>query len=112
MLLKIIKIIEETSDTKTFRLALNENFNFLPCQFIMAEANINNKLVRRAYSISTPPTEKKYLEITVKRIENGLMSNYLHSLKENASLEIKGPYGHFVLDEKEKHHVFIAAGCG
>ena len=113
MLLKIIKIIEETLDTKTLRFSLDKNkFEFLPGQFIMLEAKVNGKIERRAYSISSSPTEKNFIEITVKKVENGKVSNYVHSLKEGASLEIKGPYGHFTLDEKAKDIVLIAAGCG
>ena len=77
MLLKIIKIIEETLDTKTLRFSLDKNkFEFLPGQFIMLEAKVNGKAERRAYSISSSPTEKKFIEITVKKVENGKVSNY------------------------------------
>lgn len=111
MLLKIIKIIQETPDTKTLRLEI-EDFRFLPGQFIMLESNIKGRTEKRAYSISSSPSQKNYIEITVKKVKNGLVSAYIHKLNEGNYVEIKGPYGHFIFNENKKNHIFIAAGCG
>ena len=62
--LKIIKIIDETPDVKTFRVQTPKEISFLPSQFFMVRFEDNPKL-QRAYSISSTPLQKDYMDITV-----------------------------------------------
>ena len=112
--LKLIEVIEESSDTKTFRFNTeNIDLGLLPGQFVMAGAVINDKLVRRAYSVSSSPLEKRFIDLTVKRVENGLFSNYLHDkAKIGAVFTIEGPYGKFIYGGSNEPVVLISAGCG
>ncbi len=60
--------------------------------------NINGKKVRRSYTISSPPSRPFVLEITVKRVPGGLVSNWLaDNLKIGDRVDIAGPKGKFCL---------------
>jgi ferredoxin-NADP reductase len=66
---------------------------------------------RRAYSIASSPFDPE-LVLTVKRMEPGLVSQYLcDAVTEGDLLDIRGPYGIFTL-EPTTEAVFIAAGSG
>ncbi len=108
--LKLIKIIDETPDVKTFIFEASEKINFLPGQFFMFRFPDNPKL-QRAYSISSSPTEKNCIEITVRLV--GVFTTRLFKSKINDYLISKGPYGKLVFTEDIKNNlVLISAGCG
>ncbi len=112
-LAKIIADKRETRDTRTLRLKLSDPFDWRPGQFIMVKAEINGQTVSRAYSISSSPTRKDYLEITVKQTENPTMSKYLNEIPVGYMLAVKGPYGKFIWDETVSDKLFcLAAGSG
>lgn len=107
---EIIKYISETKDTHTLRLKLSKPFKWKPGQFAMVQAMINGESIRRAYSIASSP-ERDYLEITVRQTEAPTMSKYLNERAVGDILNVKGPYGRFIMDETRP--VFcIAAGSG
>lgn len=115
--MKVIDIIDETPDTRTIRLDSGSSFSFKPGQFVMVNADVlvNNekKFVKRAYSISSSPFKKNFIDLTVKTYENGLVSKRLYNARKNEDLDITGPYGHFVFDENiHKNVALIGAGAG
>ena len=118
MKMKVIKIWDETPDTRTIRFESNENFSFKPGQFIMVNADVivdgTKKFVKRAYSISSSPLKKNYIDLTVKTyIDKGLVSKRLYNMKVDEEMEVTGPYGFFTFDENiHKHIVLIGAGSG
>lgn len=114
---KITKVKYQTPRVKSFRIKFDsiKNFNFKPGQFTiisLPDYAENNILVRRAYSIASCPENKKYLEIAVVNNRLGRMASHLHQLKKGSSINIEGPFGSFVLDEKARRVLFIAGGCG
>jgi len=64
------------------------------------------------FAISSSPTKKAYLEISVMR--HGKVTNALHNCKPGDSVGIRGPYGNgFPVDNwKDKNLVFIGGGIG
>ncbi len=67
--------------------------------------------MRRSYSIASPPTRVAYVEITVKREEKGLFSDYLHDrLVVGDLLEVSGPAGVFTFDGGGAESVVLIAG--
>lgn len=70
----------------------------------------------RAYSLVSLADEDPYLEIHVKRVPGGAMSNWIFDeLAEGAEIEIHGPAGesHYALREmSDKDLLFIATGTG
>lgn len=68
--------------------------------------------VVRNYSLSNSPNDK-YYRISVKREENGLVSNYLHdTLCQGDKIRVNPPYGSLCLKEKDKPAVLISGGVG
>lgn len=116
--LQIVRIFEETASAKTFRLA-NPNggpipFQYLPGQFLTLSLQPQSKLVRRSYTIASSPTQRDYVEITVKREDMGEVSRYLHDrVSEGTTLEIAAPSGRFTFTgEDSRSIVLIAGGVG
>ncbi len=66
----------------------------------------------RNYSLSCSPNGK-YYRISVKREENGLVSNYLHdTLCQGDKISVNPPYGHLCLNETNNPAVLISGGVG
>ena len=116
--LRVAAIYRETPHVKTFRLVEPAGelipFTFSPGQFLTFSTKIDDKMVRRSYSIASPPTRVSYVEITVKREEDGLYSDYLHdTVGVGDLLAVTGPAGVFKFDgEGAKSVVLIAGGVG
>ena len=87
--------------------------SFLPGQFITLLFDIKGKTIKRCYSMSSTPDEELW-RITVKKVKNGLVSNYLHrSIQVGDTLPFEGPEGRFTLIPNGiKTHFFIGAGSG
>lgn len=116
--LRIKAIFDETPTVKTFRLmesnAGSIPFTFLPGQYATITSEIDGQKVRRSYTISSSPTQRDYIELTVKREDHGLESRHLHDhAKTGDLLEISAPAGQFFFTGKEaKGIVLIAGGVG
>ena len=114
--LRIVDIIDETPETKTFRMVGTKPvlFSFEPGQFVTLNIPIDGKTVKRSYSISSSPSRPHTLEVTVKRVPGGLVSNWMcDELKLGDVLSAKGPAGKFTcFGFPERKLLFIGAGSG
>ncbi len=114
--LTVADIIEETHDVKTFRLIGEAPvlFSYRPGQFVTLLLDLDGEAVQRSYSISSSPSRPHVLEITVKRVPGGRVSNWLcDHLRRGQSLTLKGPAGRFTcFDHPASKMLFIAAGSG
>jgi ferredoxin-NADP reductase/anaerobic selenocysteine-containing dehydrogenase len=98
--LYVTDIIQETHDVYTFRFQGNPlcRFVYWPGQFCTLILNIEGKKVVRSYTISSTPTRPFVLEVTIKRVPGGLVSNWLpDNLSIGDKVEISGPKGKFCL---------------
>ena len=117
--LKVNKVIQETTDTVSLFLevpeALQSTFKYTQGQYLTLRFQINGQEERRSYSMSSSPLESE-LAITVKRVENGLVSNYIQDkIKEGDQIEVLPPEGRFFtkLDvEQRKSYYIFGAGSG
>lgn len=90
-------------------------FEFQPGQYVIMHVpnRQDGKIVRRSYSISTPPSERRHFEVCVRAVAGGHASNYVHRLRPGRKLQVEGPFGDFVLDESSKRDILmIATGTG
>lgn len=88
-------------------------FDFEPGQFISVFAEKEGKRISRPYSIASWPENKDHLELCIKVVEGGFMSNYLHKVPIGTKLGSIGPLGRFVMPEPVEHDtVFVATGTG
>jgi len=110
--LKIIKIIDECPEVKTFRVEIPEgnDISYKPGQFFMVRFE-DSKVFHRAYSISSSPTQKDFMEITMDLV--GEFTTKLFKSKVGDNLIFKGPYGRFYFTEEMKNNlVLIGGGLG
>ena len=116
--LEVASIINETPNVKTFRLVDPSraplSFTFLPGQFLNLAVAIDGKTVRRSYTIASSPTEREWLELTIKREDQGIVSRYLHDeLRVGSRFEVTVPLGSFTFTGDEADSiVLIGAGVG
>lgn len=88
-------------------------FAFSPGQFLIFDIPETAKVVRRSYSISTPPSDKSHFEICVRAVAGGYGSNWVHRLRPGDRVRAEGPHGRFVLDESSDRDILmIATGTG
>ncbi|MCK5903583.1 MAG: 2Fe-2S iron-sulfur cluster binding domain-containing protein [Cocleimonas sp.] len=115
--LYITDIIEETHDVYTFRFQANPlcRFEYWPGQFCTLILNIDGKKVLRSYTISSTPSRPYVLEVTIKRVPDGLVSNWLpDNLKVGDPIRIAGPKGKFCLapGKVPEKILFLTGGSG
>ncbi len=91
---------------------LEEQIDFIPGQYITIVVTLDGHILRRNYSLSDAPG-KSTLQISVKREEGGIISNYLHNqLKLGETVKLTAPCGDFTLADNTKPIVLVTAGVG
>jgi ferredoxin-NADP reductase len=115
--LAVSDIIEETPSAKTLRLISKDNYlpPFLAGQYIALLLEVGGIRTSRPYSISSQPNQVGFYDITIRRVENGLVSNYLlDEIKRGDTLISSGPAGSFYFNPliHKKKMVCIAGGSG
>jgi ferredoxin-NADP reductase/DMSO/TMAO reductase YedYZ heme-binding membrane subunit len=116
--LRIARIVKETPDVRTFRLATPDGsplpFAHDAGQYLILSLQIAGKKVNRTYTIASSPARPEYCEVTVKREENGLVSGHLHeNVREGDTVTVTAPAGRFTFDHAQSNSlVLIAGGVG
>ncbi len=117
--LRVESIVTETQGVKTFRLLPSSSegpmpFTFVPGQFLNVAFSIGGARMNRSYSISSSPTQREYVELTVKREPRGAVSRHVVDLlKVGDLIEAGGPVGKFTFDGTDAESiVLISAGVG
>jgi ferredoxin-NADP reductase len=115
--LRVSEIITETPSAKTLRLISPEGYlpPFLAGQYIALFLEIGGVRTSRPYSISSPPNQTGYYDLTIRRVENGLVSNaLLDQVKRGDLLQSSGPEGHFYYNPlfHDRIMVCLAGGSG
>lgn len=114
--LNISGITKETPETVSISFDIPNDiandFQFKAGQYLTLKALINGEDIRRSYSISSAPHEG-HMTVAVKKVENGVFSNYAQNLKVGDKIEVMAPQGNFVIkSDGPKNYVFFAAGSG
>jgi CDP-4-dehydro-6-deoxyglucose reductase len=93
------------------RLPPTADFRSIPGQYIDV---IGPGGVRRSYSLANADTADKTLELHIRAVDGGVMSDYwFNKAKANDLLRFNGPLGTFFLrDLDQLHLVFLATGTG
>lgn len=114
--LRVVQIVRETPSVLTFRLADPAAdrlpFDFLPGQFLQVEVEPEaGKTARRSYTIASSPTQRAYVELTVKREEQGVVSRHLHDkVVADDLLKVSGPFGAFTFTGTDAQSIVLIAG--
>ncbi len=113
-----VKVESSNAVTPTIKIIClrfeeGQDFNFEAGQFISVIVDRARRQVIKAYSIASPRHDKGSIELLIKRVEGGYVSNYMHNLEVGQELEIWGPSGMFVLDRPFQNDlIFVATGAG
>ena len=103
------------NETQQFDLAFEPGgkMAFIAGQFAVVICPKDGKVIRRAYSIASPPEENHHLDLIVKLVEGGVVTNWFWTLKQGDRLRVQGPFGKFILPEQiDFDVVFVAVGTG
>lgn len=115
--LKVKQIVQETKDAISIVFEQpSPKIHYKAGQFLTLISTIGGKEVRRAYSLSSSPFIDDDLVVTVKRVDQGLMSNWLpDNLRVGHVVKVMAPTGHFTTEykkENKRHLIMFAGGSG
>ena len=116
LILQLVQITPQTSDSRTLRFAVKggRTLGAMPGQFLTFSFLFAGRKELRCYSICSSPARTGYVEITPKRLTNGFVSSFLNDHAAiGLTVEATGPFGQFFFNQDEhKKIVLIAAGSG
>jgi ring-1,2-phenylacetyl-CoA epoxidase subunit PaaE len=116
--LTVKEVIAETRDTISivFEQPAANPIKYKSGQFLTLIAPLNGKEVRRSYSLCSSPSVDEDLAVTVKRVDGGLLSNWLaDNLKPGLKVKVMEPMGQFTTEyakDRKRHLVMFAGGSG
>ena len=118
--LAIKNIKSETADciSISFEIPseLKDSYQYKQGQYLTLKLPIGGETLRRSYSICTSPFGAEEMRIAVKKVDNGVASNYLNQVvKVGDHLEVLPAVGNFyteMLQSNNKKYVAFTAGSG
>jgi ferredoxin-NADP reductase len=106
-------ITQLASNVKGFTLQLPEPMPFLAGQFVIVNVPHEGKMVKRAYSIASPPYETGHIELCIQIQEGGIASTFFDAASVGDEVPISGPHGTFHLQGPvDVDPVFLSVGTG
>ena len=115
--LRVGRIIEETHDSRSIVLEipaeLRERFRYRAGQFLSFKVAYQGAVLTRSYSLSSSPDTDTEHKVTVKRVDDGRISNLFNGeLAEGDTLMVTPPAGFFVLDDQDRDLFLFSGGSG
>nr|WP_295785992.1 FAD-dependent oxidoreductase [Rhodoferax sp.] len=113
---RCIEVLDITADVKAFRFCddSGQRMDYKPGQFVTLALEVNGKKHFRSYTMSSTPTQPGYFELTVKRVDAGVVSNWMcDHLTAGSRVAMTGPHGKFTCAPKpRKKLLLLSAGSG
>jgi len=115
---EVTLIKDLTYDIKLIRLRLpdTDEIHFTAGQYIQLQTEPYEKvkeIAPRAYSIASPSSEKKHIDLMIRLIPEGICTTWVHCyLKEGVRVGFTGPMGDFRLHEGTGEIIMVAGGSG
>ena len=102
------------------RLVEPAEIAFLPGQYLQLDIPesdycdpVSGEPVYRAYSIASPPTDGRRIELLVRPVPNGLASTSVwERVRPGTRVRFNGPHGEFTLAREKRNLLFVAGGSG
>lgn len=115
--LRVKRIVQETGDTRSYVLdvpdGLQDVFRYRAGQFCTFRVRLGGEEHLRCYSMSSAPETDADLTVTVKRVPDGLVSNWFNdNVSESDVLEVTKPAGVFCRQDGERPVVAFCGGSG
>jgi ferredoxin-NADP reductase len=111
---QVVAIRAETSRAKTIRLALDGPVGHAAGQhYVVRLTAEDGYTASRSYSIASPPDDSNEFELTVERLDDGEVSEFLHDvLAPGDEIEVRGPIGGWFVWEGDTPAVLVGGGSG
>lgn len=114
---QVVDVRTETPDTRTFTLRPNARWKgFEAGQHASVTAEIDGARQTRTFSLSSSPQRLRregLITFTVKRIDEGLVTSWLHrNFKNGDVVGLSQAFGDFTLPAVEKPLFYLAGGSG
>ena len=115
--LVVSEVIDETHDAKSVVIAvpdaLEEMFAYQAGQFLTFRVEVDGHRLVRCYSLASSPVEGRPHKVTIKRVEEGRVSNWFNDhVSAGTTLEVMKPSGVFVLHDRAVPIVLFGGGSG
>jgi 3-ketosteroid 9alpha-monooxygenase subunit B len=115
--LRVKEVVDETSDSRSIAFEipadLTEQFRYRPGQFLSFKIPHEGKVLTRSYSLASSPDADSDHKVTVKRVDDGRVSNWMNDRVEAGSrLMVVPPAGLFVLNDADRKLTLFGGGSG
>ena len=109
-----VTAIEECAhETRRLYVELDQPLDFVAGQYVTLR--VPGREVRRSYSLANPPTDRRRIELHVRREPGGEATDgwLFRNVELGEELNISGPYGSFLLrTDRPEPAIMIAGGTG
>ena len=115
--LRVGRVIRETADASSIVFdvpaSLAHLFEYQSGQFLTLQIPHAGKALYRCYSLASSPAVETEHKVTVKRVADGRISNWLNdNLKAGDVVKVLPPAGQFVLGQTDADLLLFAGGSG
>lgn len=116
-LLRVARVVDETADARSFVLEVPsdvaDKFAYRAGQFLTFRVTVDGERLVRCYSLASSPDVEAEHKVTVKRIDEGRVSNWMNDhLAVGDEIETMRPAGVFCLQERSTPLLLFGAGSG
>lgn len=115
--LRVGRVIRETADASSIVFEIPEAaravFGYESGQFLTLQIPYEGKTLYRCYSLASSPAVEGEHKVTVKRVDDGRISNWINdNLQPGDVVKVLPPAGHFVLGPDQHDLLLFAGGSG
>ena len=109
---RVLAVEPLSHDVARVYLRAGQDFDYRAGQFVNV---MRSDGLVRSYSLANLPTTEGHLELHVRRIPNGRMSNWFHNdVKPGDTVQVRGPAGDcfYLPDYREQDLLMVGTGTG
>ncbi|MEU5880507.1 ferredoxin--NADP reductase [Spirillospora sp. NPDC047279] len=115
--LRVARVVRETADASSFVFEIPAeragDYAYQAGQFLTFRVELEGQPCFRSYSMSSSPAVDEQLQITVKRVSGGVMSNWMNdAVGPGDEIDATAPAGTFTLEDGAGDIVAFAGGSG
>ncbi len=115
--LEVAEVITETHDSKSVVFTVpgdcQEDFDYLPGQFLTLRVPFDGQELIRCYSLASSPDVDEVHKVTIKRVDGGRISNWINDeVKTGDCIDVMAPAGLFYLNKGSNDVVLFGGGSG
>lgn len=110
----VVGIRDEAPRVKSFRLRLERVSDHLPGQYYVLRLTApDGYTAQRSYSVASAPDGSAEIELTVERLDDGEVSEFLHDVVVAGDvLEVRGPVGGWFAWAGDTPALLVGGGSG